>query len=48
MATEPIKREDRYVNGRLKTWKVRIKTNIQGQDVPYNMHGNVTAVCVKY
>ena len=27
MATEPIKREGRYVNGKLKTWKERIKTN---------------------
>ena len=26
MATEPIKREGRYVNGKLKTWKERIKT----------------------
>ena len=44
MATEPIKREGKYVNGRLKTWKERIKTNFHGQDVPYNMHCNVTAV----
>ena len=27
MATEPIKRQGRYVNGKLKTWKERIKTN---------------------
>ena len=26
MATEPIKREGRYVNGKFKTWKERIKT----------------------
>ena len=26
MATEPIKREGRYVNGKLKTWKERIRT----------------------
>ena len=44
MATEPIKREDRYVNGKLKAWKERIKTNFHGQDVPYNMHCNATAV----
>ena len=43
-ATEPIKREGRYVNGKLKTWKERIKTNFHGQDVPYNMHCNATAV----
>ena len=36
MVTEPIKREGRYVNDKLKTWKERIKTNFHGQDVPYN------------
>ena len=40
-AMELIKREGRYVNGKLKTWKERIKTHFHGQDVPYNMH------CVK-
>ena len=44
MATEPIKSEGSYVNGKLKTWKECIKTNFHGQDVPYNMHCNVTAV----
>ena len=44
MATEPIKRECRYVNGNLKRWKERIKTNFHDQDVPYNMHCNATAV----
>ena len=44
MATEPIKREDRYVNGKLKTQKERIKTSFYGQDVPYNMHCNAMAV----
>ena len=44
MATEPIKREGRYVTDKLKTWKERIKTNFYGQDVPYNMHCNATAV----
>ena len=44
MATEPIKKEGRYVNGKLKTWKERIRTNFHGQDVPYNMHCNATAV----
>ena len=44
MATEPIKREGSYVNGKLKTWKERIKTNFHGQDVPYNMYCNATAV----
>ena len=41
---EPIKREDNYVNGKFKTWKGRIKTNFHGQDVPYNMDCNATAV----
>ena len=44
MATEPIKEEGRYVNGKLKTWKERIRTNFHGQDVPYNMYCNATAV----
>ena len=44
MATEPIKREGSYVNGKLKTWKERIKTNFHGQDVPCNMYCNATAV----
>ena len=44
MATEPIKREGRYVNGKFKTWKERINTSFHGQDVPYNMHCNATAV----
>ena len=44
MATEPIKREGRYVNGKLKTWKECIKTNFHGQDVPCDMYWNATAV----
>ena len=44
MVTEPIKREGRYVNGKLKTWKERIRANLHGQNVPYNMHCNATAV----
>ena len=44
MATELIKREGRYVNDKLKTWKERIKTNVHVQDVPYNIHCNATAV----
>ena len=44
MATEPIKREGRYVNGKLKMWKECIKTNFHGQDVPYDMQCNTTAV----
>ena len=44
MATEPIKIEGRYVYGKLKTWKERIKTNFHGQDVPYDIHCNGTSV----
>ena len=44
MATEPIKRGGRYANGKLKMWKERIKTNFHGQDVPYDMYCNATAV----
>ena len=44
LATEPIKREGRYVNGKLKTWKEHIKTNFHGQDVPYGMYCSATAV----
>ena len=44
MATGPIKGEGKYVYGKLKTWKERIKTNFHGQDVPYDMYCNATAV----
>ena len=44
MATEPIKGEGKYVYGKLKMWKERIKTNLCGQDVPYDMYCNATAV----
>ena len=30
MATEPIKKESRYVNGKLKTWNERIRTSFHG------------------
>ena len=44
MATGPIKGEGKYVYGKLKTWKERIKTNFHAQDVPYDMYCNATAV----
>ena len=43
LVTEPIKKEGRHVNRKLKTWKEQIKTNFHGQDVPYDMHCNTTA-----
>ena len=42
LATEPIK--GKYVRGKLKTRKESIKTNFHGQDVPYNICCNATAV----
>ena len=42
LVTGPIKRE--LPSTKLKTWKERIKTNFYGQDVPYSMHCNATAV----
>ena len=44
LAREPIKGEGRYVHGKLKTWKEHMKTNFHGQDVPYDMYCNATAV----
>ena len=44
MATELIKGESWYAHGKLKMWKERIKTNFDGQDVPYEMYCNATAV----
>ena len=44
VATEPIKGRVRYVHGKLKTWKERIKTNLHGKDVPHDMYCNATAV----
>ena len=44
LTTEPIKGEGKYIHGKLKTWKERIKTIFHGQDVPCDMYGNPTAV----
>ena len=44
LVTEPIKGEGKYVHGKFKTWKERIKTNFHGQDVPYDMHCSETAL----
>ena len=44
MSTKPIKKESRYVNGKLKTWKEGIRTDFHDQDVPYNIHCNATVV----
>ena len=44
LATRPIKGEGKYIHGKLKTWKDHIKTNFHGQDVPYDMYCNASAV----
>ena len=44
MATDLIKRGDRYIYGKLKTWKKCIKTNFHGQDVPYDIYCNAKVV----
>ena len=44
LVTEPIKGEGKYVHGKFKTWKERIKTNFHGQDVPYDMYCNATTM----
>ena len=44
MLTVPMKKEGIYVNGKLKRWEERTKSDFHGQDVPYNMHCNAKAV----
>ena len=44
LSTEPIKGEGKYVHGKWKMWKERIKTNFHDQNVPYDMYCNTTAV----
>ena len=44
LAIEPIKGGEKYAHGKLKTCKERIKADFHGQDVPYSMYCNATAV----
>ena len=44
LATRSIEGEGKYIYGKLKTWKDRIKTNFHGQDVPYDRYCNATVV----
>ena len=44
LTTGLMKGEGRYVHGKLKTWKERIKANIDGQNIPYDMYCSTTAV----
>ena len=42
LSTEPLK--GKYIHGKLKTWKERMRTNFHAKDVPYDMYCNATAV----
>ena len=44
LTTEPINGEDKYMHGKLKTWKEGIRTNFHGQDVLYDVYYNATEV----
>ena len=44
LATEPIKVKGMYIYGKLRTWQEHIKTNLHGQEVPYDMYCFATAV----
>ena len=44
LATETIKRKEKYIYGRLKTWKDCKKTSFHGQEVSYDVYCNATAV----
>ena len=44
LPTVPIKSKEKYMYGKLKTWKDCIKTNFHGQKVPYDVYCNTTAV----
>ena len=39
-----MKRGGKYMDSKIKTWKERIKTNVHGQGVPYDIYCNETAV----
>ena len=44
LTTKLLKGEGKYIHGKLKTWKDRIKMNFHGQDGPCDMYCNATAV----
>ena len=44
LTKKPIKGEGKYMHGKLKAGKERIKTNFRGQDVSHDMYCNVTAM----
>ena len=43
LTKDPMKK-DRYVNGKLKTWKEEITTNFHGKDVPHEGRCEATAI----
>ena len=44
LATETIKGGGKYVHGKLKMWKERIKTNFHGQYIQYEIYCNAKSV----
>ena len=48
LATEPVKGKEKYIYGKLKTWKDSINTNFHGQKVLYDVYCNATAVLKIY
>ena len=44
LVTGPIKGEGKYVHGKLKMQKERIKTNFHDYEVPYDVYCNATGV----
>ena len=42
LITEPMK--GKYVHGKVKIWKEHIKTKFHGQDIPFDIYCNATAV----
>ena len=43
LTKDPVNK-DRYVNGKLKTWKEKITTNFHGKSVPHEERCEVTAI----
>ena len=44
LTTEPVKGEGKYIHGKLKMWKERIKTKFHGQDVAYDIYCKAATV----
>lgn len=48
MTTEPIRGEPKFMHGKLKTWKGRIKVSFYGEDLPNGLYCNATAGLALY